>query len=280
MPQRYSYHQIDQPDRFGFLPEDYSRFKFGDDSVARRFGSELAAGFIRSVLQQRAELPQIVVIASPYSFIPTATFALKNHFVNVLNVWLAGAGHPVVQEAKVHRTVTYKEDYGELDAEARKRLIGNDSFHIDKAFVEGKMLLFLDDIRITGSHEWMIRRMIDAFGLENEVHLLYYAELVNAAIHPRIENDLNYAAVRSVFDLKPIIRGRFVFNTRFVKYVLNTDPSVFRAFIGEQDEEFIETLYHLALGNGYHTIDAYAGNLAYVRRHYFHHLKQTQTHGN
>jgi hypothetical protein len=280
MPQRFSYHHIDNADRFGFRAEDYSRFKFGDDAIARRFGAELAEGFIRQVLAKKSHLGQLVVIPSPYAFIPTATFAMKNHFVNTLNTWLAASGHPVVQEAKVHRTVTYKEDYGELDARERQRLIGNDSFHIDRSFVDGKTLVFLDDIRITGSHEWMIRKMIDTFELNNEIHLLYYAELVNADIHPRIENDLNYAAVKSVFDLEPIIRGRFVFNTRFVKYVLNTEASVFAAFIGGQDEDFIETLYHLAVGNGYHTIDAYAANLGYIRRHYLHNSKQILTHGN
>ncbi|RYZ56439.1 MAG: hypothetical protein EOP49_00325 [Sphingobacteriales bacterium] len=279
MPQRYSYHKIDHADRIGFDPADYSRFKFGDDAIARRFGTELATGFISEVLSQE-DPGQVVVIPSPYAFIPTATFAMKTYFVHVLNSWLAVSGYQVVQEAKVHRTVTYKEDYGELDAGERKRLIGNDSFHIDKAFVEGKTLVFLDDIRITGSHEWMIRKMIDTFGLNNRIYLLYYAELMNNQIHPRIENDLNYAAVKSIFDLEPIIRGRFAFNTRFVKYVLNTDPSVFAAFIGGQDEEFIETLYHLAVGNGYHAIDAYAGNLAFIRTHYLHNSKQTQIHGN
>jgi hypothetical protein len=64
------------------------------------------------------------------------------------------------------RTITYKEDYGELDAEQRLlKLIGNDSFHIDKMFLKGKTLVFLDDIRITGGHERMIMKMIDEYEL-------------------------------------------------------------------------------------------------------------------
>ncbi len=99
---------------------------------------------------------------------------MKNHFVFRLNRWLADNELPVVQETKVHRTITYKEDYGELSAEERIRLIGNDSFHIDASFLRGKTLLFLDDIKITGSHERMILKMAKEHGLANPIYMLYF----------------------------------------------------------------------------------------------------------
>ena len=138
MTSTYSLHKIHHPDSFGFSPDAYSRFKFGDDAVAKEFGTSLAEGFIRDHLRYVTLEKQLVVSSSPYSFIPTATFAMKNHFVYRLNRWLADAGYPVVQEAKVHRTITYREDYGELDAASRLKLIGNDSFHIDREFLQGK----------------------------------------------------------------------------------------------------------------------------------------------
>src|SRR5476651_133243 len=149
----YSLHKIHSGTSFGFDAGDYSRFKFGDERVAETFGTELAEGFISSVLATQPIKQQIVVISSPYAFIPTATFAMKNYFVFRLNRWLAENDLSVVQETKVHRTITYKEDYGELNAAERMSLIGNDSFHIDAAFLQGKTLIFLDDIKITGSHE-------------------------------------------------------------------------------------------------------------------------------
>jgi hypothetical protein len=144
----------------------------------------LADGFIRDYLTENPIKQQIVVISSPYSFIPTATFAMKNWFVARLNRWLARHGYPVVQETKVHRTITYKEDYGELDAEQRMNLIGNDSFHIDKDFLQDKTLIFLDDIKITGSHERMIMKMVDEYGLSNDIFMLYFAELMNKTSTP------------------------------------------------------------------------------------------------
>jgi len=266
LPKSYALHQIHHPEVFGFDPASYSKFKFGDDRVAKEFGEQLAEGFTTGYLKDNFIDNQIVVISSPYSFIPTATFAMKNYFIHQLNRWLVDHGGLVVQEAKVHRTITYKEDYGALSAEERMSLIGNDSFHIDKHFLDHKTLLFLDDIRITGSHERMILKMVGEYEMKNDIHLLYFAELSNMDIHPNIENYLNYHHVKSIFDLDDIVKsGAFAFNTRIVKYILNSAFNSFSIFISNQTEDFINMLYNLSLGNGYHTIDAYATNLNYIK---------------
>ncbi len=266
---KYALHEISQPDRLDFNPDDYSRFKYGDDAVSRVFGSQLAAGFIEKHLLDEYDGQQIVVLSSPYSFIPTATFAMKNHFVAVLNRWLAEQEYPVVQEAKIHRTITYKEDYGELDAEQRMQLIGNDSFELDAAFLSGKTLVFLDDIRITGSHERMILKTAKAYNLTNDAYLLYYAELVNKDIHPRFENYLNYHCVHSIFDLHDIVNSPdFKINTRIVKYLLNCETEDFKKFTARQSEAFLNLLYDRAIGNGYHTIEAYTENFNFLKTGY------------
>jgi len=263
----YSLHKISKVDTFSFDAHAYSRFKYGDGLISEKFGIDLAKGFIENHLKKSPISSQIVVISSPYCFIPTATFAMKNHFVFCLNLWLAENNLPVVQEAKVHRTITYKDDYGELNAEERINLIGNDSFHIDAEFLAGKVLIFLDDIKITGSHERMITRMLEEYELQNDTFLLYFAELVNKEIHPNIENYLNYFSVKSIFDLKTIINDEnFVINTRIVKYILSTEKSVFQVFMEEQTTPFVQLLYNMAIGNSYHTIDAYRENLEIIKK--------------
>jgi hypothetical protein len=262
MRQSYSLHKISNSGSFTFEPSDYSRFKFGDDSIAELFGKELAINFINDVLSKTNSINQIVVISSPYSFIPTATFALKNHFVNNLNRWLVLKSFPVVQESKIHRTITYKEDYGELNAEQRIKLIGNDVFHIDNEFIKGKTLIFLDDIRITGSHEKMISKMLDKYQINNNSYLLYFAELINTKIHPNIENHLNYYSIKSIFDLDKLIEAEdFLINTRVVKFILNNDHATFKLFIQNKKNKFLNLLYNMAIGNGYHTIDVYNTNI-------------------
>lgn len=268
MLQHFSLHKIYEQEQFTFSPADYSKFKFGDGTVSAEFGVVLAKGFIETVLKENKPAQQIVVISSPYSFIPTATFAMKNYFVYELNKWLASENLPVVQETKIHRTITYKEDYGELDAAERIKLIGNDGFHIDKIFLEGKILIFLDDIKITGGHERMINKMIEAYSIKNKCCFLYFAELMNPDIHPRIENYLNYFSVKSILDLPPIInKNDFAINTRLVKYLLNSESADFKKFLLKVDINFINLLYNMALGNGYHTIDAYKESLDVIKMH-------------
>jgi len=262
MQYTYSLHKINNTDNFGFSAAKYSRFKYGDDSIAKEFGNDLAEGFITNYLSKTPILKQIVVISSPYAFIPTATFSMKNYFIFRLNRWLVENNLFVVQETKVTRSITYKEDYGELDEAQRLSLIGNDKFHIDKDFLKGKALIFLDDIKITGSHERMITKMLNEGELENQTHLLYFAELTNRNIHPNIENFLNYYHVKSVFDLDDIIKNdRFSINTRIVKYILNSEFNSFKIFIQNHSDIFLELLYDMAIGNSYHTITAYQENL-------------------
>ncbi|KAA2244433.1 hypothetical protein F0L74_00145 [Chitinophaga agrisoli] len=276
----YSLHKITDAGNFGFSPDEYSRFKFGDDAVAEKYGVNLADGFIEHHLRGR-KVPQLVIVSSPYSFIPTATFAMKNHFMFRLNRWLAANGNPVAQETKVHRTITYKEDYGELDAAQRLQLIGNDSFHIDREFLAGKKVVFLDDIRITGGHERMILKMVAAYNLTNEIYMLYFAELMNKSIPPNIENHLNYHYVKSIFHLEPIIQGEhFFINTRIVKYILNYDFDSFCIFLQNQTHKFVNLLYNMALGNGYHTIEAYQQNLDFIHQYLFNRKYKSIEHGN
>ncbi len=266
MKERYSLHKISSYEHFGFNPDDYSRFKFGNGAVAKGFGEDLADGFITQYLAANPPTEQLVVVPSPYSFIPTATFAMKDAFVARLNRWLVGQGLPVVQEAKIYRSITYKDDYGELDAEQRISLIGNDHFHIDKSYLKSKMALYLDDIRITGSHERMINKMIEEYQMDNPYCMLYFAELVNHDVHPRIENFLNYHYVQSISQVDEIIKsGSFVFNTRVVKFLLNYDHGPFVYFLANQSADFVNQLYDLALGNNYHSIPAYEQNLGYIR---------------
>ena len=106
MQHTYSLHKIQSADNFGFSPTKYSRFKYGDDSIAKEFGTALAEGFIENYLTKNPILEQIVVISSPYAFIPTATFGMKNYFVFRINKWLAENNLSVVQETKVTRSIT------------------------------------------------------------------------------------------------------------------------------------------------------------------------------
>ena len=209
MTENYSLHKIYDSKDFPFSPIDYSKFKFGDKNVSRKFGFALAVGFIREHLSQFPIDNQIVVVSRPYDFITTATFAMKNYFVQRLNEYLVEKELPVVQETKVHRTVTYKEDYGALSAEDRLKLISNDSFHIDWDFIKDKTVIYMDDIKITGSHEKVIQRMIDTGKRQKDSRsiFIYFAELINKNVDPTVENTLNYYFVKDLFTLDKVLKN-------------------------------------------------------------------------
>jgi len=268
----YSLNKIYSDKEFPFSPIDYSKFKFGDKNVSRKFGFALAIGFIKEYLSIHPIDNQIVVASSPYDFIPTATFAMKNYFVQKLNDYLVDTGRAVVQEAKIHRTVTYKEDYGALSAEERIQLIGNDKFHADYDFLKGKTVLFLDDVKITGSHEKVIRAMLaekspQMFTDERRI-FLYFAELANPNVHPSVENTLNYYFVKDLYSLDKVLKNEdWIPNTRVVKYIFKEEnPVTFDVFIHFQPLKILQTIYHLAIGNSYHLMDEYKGNIQKVRK--------------
>ena len=137
---------------------------------------------------------------------------------------------------------------------------------MDTNYVKGKFMVFLDDIIITGSHEKVITRMLDEYGIEDDRIFAYYAELCNKDIDPKVENYLNYAFVKNLLDLDKIIKNEsFVLNTRIVKYMLNSNHEEFRTFISYQRVKLVETIYHLAIGNSYHLMDDYKENLNFIK---------------
>lgn len=257
----FSAYEIWDSEKPGFSADDYSIFKHGSERVARNFGYALADKFI----SQHPDLfdgREIVVIPSAYSYIRTASCFLTSFFIDRLNFFLFTKQLLPVEQAKIYRTVTYREDYGEMTAEQRFNLIKGDKFHIDKSFLKDKTLLFIDDIKITGTHERIILKMLDDFQVSNDCYMLYFAELKNSEINPRFENFLNQHYVRSLEQVNSIIRkDDFVFNTRVVKFILGAKEGDFDSFIKQQSVPFIRELLSLSIGNSYYQFQEYQLNI-------------------
>jgi len=250
-----------------FPAEKYSKFKFGSTDIAREFGYKLAESFINQQFKFTYDGKPIVVLPSAYSHIPTASYFLTMHFIDKLNQFLYEGGYPPVETGKIHRSVTYREDYGEMSAEDRYNLIKGDKFHIDEALLKNKILIFLDDIKITGTHERIIVKMLDDFDIQNHCYMLYFAELSDSSICPKIENYLNHYFVKGLSDLHSIIKqDDFEFNTRIVKYILNSNHEQCVEFLKCQSKFFIDKLYNNALGNEYYKFPEYMSNLLEIEK--------------
>lgn len=269
----FSCHNIFKGDNIPFSANEYSRFKYGSKSIARKYGRELAEAFIKSDLFEKNKHlfsgnKYCVVVPSPYYFIPTATFAMKDYFIARMNHYLAQQGLNALQEAKCFRKSTYNDDYGSMSLEDRKKAIGSESFHVDVDFLKNKLVLFMDDIRITGSHQERMEEMIVRLNLEAtgcKSIFIYYAELMDGNTHPNIENQLNHAFVKDLYSIDKIIKNeQFIFNTRSVKFILKAPEAEFQNFILYQSDSFCETLYSCAIGNEYHKVDEFKPNFSYL----------------
>ncbi len=264
----YARHHIDDLNHIPFDAAAYSKFKFGDGDIARAFGKELGMHFIETHGEDLLKEEDIVFVPSPYNAIPTASNALSLFFRDEVNRFLFRHKRKALLQSKIHRYKTYTVDYGNLDYEERVRLISSDTYHLDKKFLENRLVLLIDDIKITGSHEQIIKTQIDRENIPGQFLFVYYAQLTNTAIPPNFENYLNYYAVKERDDLLSIINeDSFIMNTRIIKYILKSEPLDLIRFIAAIKEERLPEMVNYAIGNNYHLMEDYQYNLTQITNH-------------
>lgn len=266
---RIASHTFSNENDIHFSPEEYSQFKFGSKTIARKYGKDLWSKFVSTkyfldIVQkiQNNTNTRIIVMASPFVHIPTATWAMKDYFVRNLNRTLYDYGLKPVIETKIFRESSYKEEYGEMNKEQRMKVMSGDTFKVDAELLKDNVCLFLDDIVITGAHEHRICQMLQKYGIDKgHNYFLYFAELISETTNPVIENYLNYYYVKNLVRLNKIIENHdFQMNTRVVKYILDSTIDECTSFLNYQSDVIIQTLYHNAIGNEYNNIPSYKSN--------------------
>ena len=263
----YSLHKISSKNDCPFSETEYSKFKFGDSAIAEKFADELFNGFIQHYGELILAHDEIVILPSPYLSIPTASNYLSHYFKIRMNEHLYRYKRKALAESKIYRNQTYTADYGNLSFEDRVKMISNDTYYIDNKYIEGKLCIFMDDIKITGSHEVTVKKILQQFNVKGEFIFLYYAELTNKDIHPNIENYFNYFFVKDVNSLCSIINSKaFVFNTRTVKYILKLSRKDLLELTGKVKPKVLRQLFDLAVSNNYHTIEDYRENLEHINQ--------------
>jgi hypothetical protein len=258
----YSLNKIIDENQCPFDEIGYSWFKFGDKHYAEKFAIELFNGFIEKYSDLLLSKEEIILLPSPYLSIPTASNFLCYYFKKCLDNFLYSNNRKTSIESKIYRNQTYVDDYGNLSFDERVRLIANDTYYIDRNFINNKFCIFIDDIKITGSHELTVSRILEQYNINGEFVFVYFAELVNKEIHPKIENHYNYYSVKNIDDIVDVVnREKFQFNTRIIKYILNLDEERFSFLIKNISSKKRNELFFLAISNNYHQIIEYKNNL-------------------
>lgn len=262
---RFSVHKFSQiGEQASFSAEEYSQFKFGSDLYAKIFGHQLAERFFEEHSDWLIA-NECLVIPSPYNYVKNAATVMTRHFMNRLNELLVEAAGKHAEYMTVQRKVSYTNDYGFLSKERRKGLIDNDTFFINNEYVYGKALIFIDDVRITGTHEDKLVEVLEQRGLDNPTFFLYFGEYFGN--DPSIEAKLNFAAVSSPSDfVKITYQPNHHMIVRPIKYMLGLGAEDFNSTINDLSTQKAQTMYYGALHEGYHKIPSYQQNFAELRR--------------
>jgi FMN phosphatase YigB (HAD superfamily) len=267
---RYAEHSFSSEEDINFSLRDYSKLKYGSGRIARKFGKEIARGLVNSIEFDRfikaVGTKSIIMSSSPYKHIPPAARVLKEYISRELNTLMDEKDLGVVNNFKLYRKHSYTADYGSMTKEDRTDMLKSDGFHADKEFIKGKALIIVDDVSITGSHEDLMRSILNSHGFEGPVLYLYYADFIGEG-HPNIENILNFAAIdMGSVSIDAIIANEdFVFNTRVTKYIMGLGQKIFREFIITKNATFVEELYHNVLCNDYAANESFKDNLLFLK---------------
>lgn len=251
-----------------FSPKKYSQLKFGKNSVAREFGHSLANSLFErfgpELLSNRC-----VVIPSPYNQVKNAASIMTEHFARRLNHLLTLNSGEHCDTSVIHRKVSYISDYGFLDAEQRKRLIDGDDFYFNPEFYKDKILIFIDDVRITGTHEIKLKELLEKHGIENDCIFGYYA--LYEGQQADIEAAINFAGMKGINDLLALIKNVKDYNmiVRPIKYILGVCELMQCSMVVDaMTDSQLEDLYFGCLGEGYYKIPKYQVNFQLIKGAY------------
>ncbi len=249
-----------------FCTQEYSALKFGSRAVAKKFGYQMADKFFREN-HEMLTTQRCVVIPSAFNVVEIAATILAQHFMNRLNDLLSREGHGIVEWTTMHRSMSYIQDYATMPKEARAALLAGDTLFINRAFIAGKTLLFVDDVIITGTHEQKVRNFLEGEGLTNPRVFCYYAHYEGEIAD--IENRLNHSGITDLNDYIALVNEPdHHLVVRAVRFLLDAPAPVLQDALDRLDPVFVERLYFACLAKEYNQIEGYKVNFAAIRARY------------
>lgn len=280
--ERLALHAIDDPSSVPFSAIEYSRFKFGDGDIAKKYGVDLFEYFKKNYLQRLVSYyDEFYIFSSPYDQIPTASFYLTQSFYDSFKSYLLANNftNKTVRISKIKRCQTYTDDYGEMNAEERFNLIKNDTYKLLEYPTSKDLCIFIDDISITGAHQRVVEKLISDCNIKTHSIFLYFGKLNNSDIDPSFENQLNYSFVNNYLRLLDVvISDSFKITTRTIKYILSLNQIKLELFIGQlifsEKSDLLYEILDLSFANQYNQIELYQKNLNAIKLR----LKSTKSH--
>lgn len=261
---RFAVHYFDNLSSAPFDAAAYSRMKFGSDVVAKRFGYEMADAFFADPAMREILREPCVALSAPATTVPIASTMLLGHFLNRLNRHLDHAGMNPVEWSHVHRNFAFNDNYASAPFHERMAALSNDDLFINRRYVEGKTMIWLDDVVITGAHEQRMENFVRAEGLDNPLVFISYARY--SGDDPTTEAKLNHFSVKTPRDIIPMVyQPGFRVTTRSIRLILKLPANEFDEFILSVPRTYLEDLYNCAVVKRYSVHEDYLRNFSVLR---------------
>lgn len=270
-----SIHKIENLESITFAPSDYSRFKYGCKITTNIFAEDMTEHVIeriKKVLFMNKNVRNIYIYGAPYNNVPTASTVLAVQVFNKVSTFFKGVN---IHYSKIFRQHSYSQDYSSMSKEDRDKSLSSESHRFEYPDVEfldeTDYLIFIDDIKITGSHEERIQNLCDKSNLKCGYESIYFAELVNTNIDPSIEDSLNQAYFKGDetflhFLVSNIGYNNITYNTRLIKRILSLDTKAFELFIVTLKEHQKVELLDTAMSNNYCSHENYKDNCLILKK--------------
>lgn len=252
-----------------FAPEEYSRFKYWSKWIAEKYGVELANIFTTKVTTiYKQSVPTMLAFSSPRVWLPTASDALMKVLISRVNKnFELIHGISPMREWIIKKEKSHIGDYSSMWKEWRDSMLTSDCFDMNPAMIQDSdIVISVDDIKITWSHEQRIREVLQRYNIQNDVFYLTYAELSDPNADPSIEWFLNNYSVKNLDDVQELIQNNdFILNTRVMKLILKAPLQSFEKFIKLQEPTLQKEFLEWAISNKYDKEWIFAHTIQYLQ---------------
>jgi len=221
---------------------EYSRFKFGDGEAASKYGMLLG----RLVLSDTAALlanEEVYVASSAYRVAPPASESLLVPFMaSAESAVKAVDAETAFTRFKISKAKMATDNYAGMSFEERSRTLQNDLLLPEDLDLDGRHVVILDDIRVTGLREAALKQLFEESGAKH-TSFYYVLDVPDGKTYPQTEAAINIRSVKTVDDvLELACKPDFIPNVRLCKFILSQSVQEFERFCANVPDEVGETI--------------------------------------
>lgn len=252
-------------DKAPFSVETYSRMKFGDRMATQELADQLTPVLVEQVpgFTQEAKPP---LFAVAYKAVPPACFFLSANCLAAINEVRVNSGLEPGRIVHVYKNKVTATNYADSSHSSRQAELAGIDFSFEGRDISAQTVAVLDDVRITGSAEERMATLIEEQSPSSLI--LGYIALLDpeqAKQYPSIENEMNTAEVRGIFDVATIISdGAFDLNIRTLKLILGSEREDIESLLQQVDPSIALELYRGAIATGPDFIAQYSDGFTCV----------------